>query len=70
MCMAAILLNGMEPFEQIFNTLSTKDPMWNLITIAQAISEENIYKNNTILYMYIAQGQEQITLRGQNFNCD
>ena len=30
--------------------------------------EEDILKKYTILYMYIAQGQGQITLRGQNFD--
>ena len=56
MGMTAILFNGVEPFEQIVNTLSTEGPMWNLVEIAQASNfrEEDI-KNNTILYMYIAQ---------------
>ena len=30
MGIAAILFNGVEPFEQIVNTLSTESPMWNL----------------------------------------
>ena len=38
MDMSAILLNGTEPFEQIGNTLSTEDPIWNMLTIAQAVS--------------------------------
>ena len=52
--MVAILFNGPEPFEQIGNTLLTDDPMWNLVKIAQAVSEKKTY-------MYIAQGQGQIT---------
>ena len=34
MGMAAILFNGVEPFEQIGNTLSTEGPMWNMVKIA------------------------------------
>ena len=67
MDMAAILFNGTEPFEQIGNTLWTEGPMWNLVKVAQAVSEKKTFKNYTILYMYIAQGQGQITPRGQNF---
>ena len=55
MGMAAILFNSAEPFEQIGNTLSTIGPMWNLVKIAEAVSEKKTFKNNTILYMYIAQ---------------
>ena len=36
--------------------------------IAQAVSEKETFKNYTILYMYIAQGQGQITPRGQKFD--
>ena len=39
MSMAAILFNGVEPFKQIVNTLSTEGPMWNLVKIAPAVSE-------------------------------
>ena len=59
--MLAILFDGAEPFEQIGNTLLTEGPMWNLVKIAQMVSEKKIFKNYTILYMYIAQGQGQIT---------
>ena len=37
MGMAAILFDGMEPFEQIGNTRLTESPMWNLVKIAQAV---------------------------------
>ena len=70
MGMAAIFFNGAKPFEQNGNTLSTKSPMWNLVNIAQAVSEKKTFKNYSILYMYIAQGQEQITPSGQNFECN
>ena len=66
--MVAILFNGTEPFEQIVNTLSTEDPMGNLVKIVQAVLEKRTLKYYTILYMYIAQGQWQITTRGQNFH--
>ena len=68
MDMAAILFNGAEPYEQIGNTLLTEGPMWNLVKITQAVSEKKTFKNCIILCMYIAQGQGQITLRGQYFD--
>ena len=43
--------------------------MYHLVKIAHAISDKKTFKNNTILDFYIAQGQGQITLRRQNFNC-
>ena len=58
----AILFNGTEPFEQIGNSLSTEGPMWNLVKIAQAVSEMT-FKNYTILYINIAKGQGQKTSR-------
>ena len=64
---AAILFNDTEPFKQIVNTLSTAGPMRNLVKIAGVVSEKKV-KNYTISYMYIAQGQGQITPRGQNFD--
>ena len=45
MGIAVILFNGAEPFEQFVDTLSTESPMWNLVTIAQAVSEKNTFKN-------------------------
>ena len=42
--MAAILLNGAEPFEQIVNTLSKESPVWNLVKIAQTVSEKKTFK--------------------------
>ena len=67
MGMAAILFNDAEPFEQIVNILSTEGPMWILVKIVQAVSEKKV-KVFTILYVYIAKGQGQIALRGQNFD--
>ena len=43
MGMAATLFNGVEPLEQIANTLSTESPMWNLVEIAQAVSEKKTF---------------------------
>ena len=68
MGMTTILFNGAKPFEQIGNTLPTEGPVRNLVKIAQAVSEKKTFKNYTILYMYIAQGQGQITHRGQKNN--
>ena len=60
--------NGAKSFEQIVKTLSTEGSMWNLVKIDQADSEKT-FEIYTILYMYIANGQGQITPRGQNFDC-
>ena len=59
--MAAILFYGAEPFKQIIKSLSTEGPMLSLVKIAQGVLEKKVFKNYTILYMYIAQGQAQIT---------
>ena len=37
MGMAAIFINGVEPFDQIVNILSTEGTMWNLMKIVQKI---------------------------------
>ena len=36
--------------------------MWNLVKIGPAVSEQKTFKDYKILYMYLAQGQGQITL--------
>ena len=69
MGMVSILLNGMEPFEQILNILSIESPMRNQVKIVQVVSEKT-FKNYTILYKYIPKEQGQITPRGQNFDCN
>ena len=68
MGMAAILLSCAEPLERIGNILLTEGPMWNLVKIAEAVSEKKTFKNHKILYTYIAQWQGQITRRGQNLD--
>ena len=69
MGMAAILFNSAEPFEQTDNIPSTQSPMYNLMKIGQAVSEKKTFKDYTLLYMYIPQGQGQITPRGHfDFN--
>ena len=44
MGMAATLFSGAESFELIGNTLSTEDPMRNLMKIAQGVSEKKTFK--------------------------
>ena len=63
----AILFNGAEPFKQIANTPSTEGPMWNLVKIGQAVSKKT-FKDYTVLYMYTAMEQGQVTPTGQNFD--
>ena len=48
--MAATLFNGAEAFEQIVNTLWTKGPIWNLMKIAQAVSEKTFLLNFINVY--------------------
>ena len=60
MGMAAIFFNDAEPFEQIDKTPTIRGQMWNLVKIDWAVSEKR-FKDNAILYMYIAQGQGHIT---------
>ena len=59
--MAAILFNGAEPFKQIDKFLLIEGPVRNLAKIGQAVSEKEMFKDYTILYMYKAQEQGQIT---------
>ena len=61
MGMVDILFNNAKPFEKIDNTSSTEIPMWNLVNSGQAVSEKEMFKDYEILYMYITQGQGQIT---------
>ena len=60
MGMVAILFNGVKPFEQIVNTPLIERPTWSL-KISQVDSEKKMFKDYTILHIYIAQGQGQIT---------
>ena len=48
--MVAILFNGAEPFKQIVNTFLRNGHMWNLVKIAQVVSEKK-FKDYTISYM-------------------
>ena len=68
MDMVTMLFNGTEPFKQTVNIPLTEGPMWKLVKIARAVSEKTTFKDSMILYMYIAQGQGQITPWGKNFD--
>ena len=50
MDMATILFSGAEPFEKIVNTLSTDGLVWNLVKVAQLVSEKKLKTNLTILH--------------------
>ena len=43
MGMAAILFNGLEPFEQTVNILWTEGLIWNLVNIVQGVSEKKTF---------------------------
>ena len=47
-------VNGAWPFEQTLNPVSTVGLTWNLVKIGQVISEEKVFNNIMILYMYTA----------------
>ena len=64
MDMAAILSNDAEPSVQSVNIPSTEGPRWNLVKIGQVVLEKT-FKNFMVLYLYIAQGQGQITPGGK-----
>ena len=67
MGMSAILFNDAEPLKQNDKIPSTKYTMWNLVKIGLAVSEKmslEKFKDYMILYMYIAQGQGQISPGG------
>ena len=67
MGMAAILFNDPEPFEQIVNIPSTEGTMCNLVKIGQVVLEKT-FEDFMEIYLYEAQGQGQITPRGQHFD--
>ena len=54
--MVVIVFSCAEPFEQIENTPSKEGTMLNLVKTDRAVLGKT-FKNCTILYMYIAQGQ-------------
>ena len=47
-------VNGAWPFKQTLNHVSTVWSTWNLVEIGQLISEEKVFNNIVILYMYMA----------------
>ena len=66
MGMAVFLFNDAKPFEQSVNIPSTERTMWKLVKIGQVLSEKKMFKDFMFLYLYIAQGQGQITSRGKH----
>ena len=55
-------MTGNGPFEQTLNPVSTVGLTWNLVEIGQLISEDKLFNNIMILYMYTTLGQEKINL--------
>ena len=55
-------VNGAWPFEQTLNPVSTVGSAWNFVETGQVVSEEKLFNNILILYMYTAQRQGKITL--------
>ena len=47
-------VNRAWPFEQTLNPVSTVGLTWKLVEIGQLISEEKVFNNIIILYMYTA----------------
>ena len=67
MGMTAILFNDVKRIEQIDNMPLTEGPKCNLMKIGHAVPEKKSFKDNNILYMYIAQGQGLITQEDKSF---
>ena len=61
MGMTTILFNNAERLEQTDKMPWTEGPKCNLVKIGQAVSEKKTFKDYEILYIYISQGQGQIT---------
>ena len=61
MGMMAILFNDAEWFEHIDNMPSKEGQKCNLVKIGQAVTEKKTFTDYKILYMYIVQGQGEIT---------
>ena len=61
MGMKPILFNEAKRFEQLIICLHRRPKVYNLGKTGQAVSEKKMFKDDEILYMYIAQGQGQIT---------
>ena len=59
-----------ELFEQFVSILPNEGPMWNLVKLGQAVSENKTFKDYRILYLYISHGQGQITHGEQNLDCN
>ena len=49
-----ITVNGAWPFKQTLNPVSTVGSTWKLVENGQQISEEKVFNNIMILYMYTA----------------
>ena len=62
-----ILFNSAEPFEQTDNIPSNRK---RHVKSGENWSEKKTLKDYTILFMYIAQRQGQITPRGEQFDCN
>ena len=54
MGMAAILFNGVEPFEQSVNIPSTEGPMWNLVKIGQVDIEKTFKDFKVLVLLFVA----------------
>ena len=61
MGMAGILFNGAEPFDQIVRIFFNRRPYVKSNENCSRGFREEGFKDFTILYMYIAKGQRQIT---------
>ena len=66
--MVAILFSGAQSFEQIDNILSTKVLMWNLVKIAQMVSEKKTFKNYTNFIQVCSPGAGADNLQGTKFS--
>ena len=62
---AIILFTDAEHFEQSVNIPSTEGPHVKSRETGQMVLEKKTFKKFMVLYLYMAQGQGQITPRGK-----
>ena len=47
-------INGAWPFAQTLNPIPTVGSTWNLVEIGQVVSDQKLFNNTIVLYMYTA----------------
>ena len=70
MGMVAILFNGAEQFKRIDNIPLREGPMWNLVSIGQAVSKKTTFTDYVIFLYVYSTGTRAVNPGRQNFDCN